>query len=80
MENIGVLNQFDSINLIIVGDINNPIAVYTDSDILSGNVFISNSLACDELSIDTLDADVLVTKEVPTIFKPKNAKSFFDKR
>lgn len=67
---------YDSTNLVVVGNVYNPIEVYTDSDIRSGNVFISNSLACDELSIDTMDAQVDGSKLVRTIFKPKDADRF----
>lgn len=47
--------------------------VYTDSEIMSGNAFLSNSLACDELTIDTLDASVNNSRLLGTLFKPKNA-------
>lgn len=67
---------YDSTNLIVVGSLYSPISVYTDSDIRSGNVFISNSLACDELTIDTMDAQVDGSKLLATVFKPKNADRF----
>lgn len=42
-------------------------------NLLSGNCFIGNSLACDELTVDTLDATVDCSTEVPTIFAPADA-------
>lgn len=50
--------------------------VYTDSEIISGNAFLSNSLACDELTIDTLDTSVTNTSLLGTLFIPKDASSF----
>lgn len=50
--------------------------VYTDSEIISGNAFLSNSLACDELTIDTMDASVTNTALLGTLFVPKDASSF----
>lgn len=55
-------------NRIVIGE-----DVYTDADIRNGNVYLSSSLAADELSIDTLDVTADVTSIVPTIFRPKNS-------
>lgn len=54
-------------NRIVIGN-----DVYTDTDIRNGNVYLSSSLAADELSIDTLDVTADVTSLVPTIFQPKD--------
>lgn len=54
-------------NRIVIGN-----DVYTDTDIRNGNVYLSSSLAADELSIDTLDVTADVTSIMATIFKPKD--------
>lgn len=48
--------------------------VYTDSEIISGNAFLSNSLACDELTIDTLDTSVTNTRLIGTLLRDKDGK------
>ncbi len=46
---------------------------YTDTKILNGNIFLSNSLAFDELTIDTLNADIDCSETLSTIFRPKGS-------
>lgn len=55
-------------NRIIIGE-----DVYTDSVIRDGNVYLSSSLAADELSIGTLDTSVDSANLRGTIFRPKNS-------
>jgi len=46
---------------------------FLDHQINSGSVFISNSIAGDELSIDTLDAEMDCSGWARTLFRPKNS-------
>lgn len=45
---------------------------FTETKIKSGNIFLSNSIAFDELGIDTLNVEMDFSEEVGTIFAPKD--------
>lgn len=55
-------------NKVIVGD-----QVFRNNSILGGNCFIGNSIAGDELTVDTLDVKVDTSEQVPTLFCPSDA-------
>ncbi len=48
---------------------------YTGDTLLDGRCFIENSIAGDELAIDTLDATLNFSILAPTLFQPKDAKA-----
>lgn len=52
---------------------------FDDTQIKGGNVFISTSLACDDLAIDTLDTNIDFSGYQNTKFVPKNSSGLLTK-
>lgn len=65
------MNRIVHKNFVAVGDVLN-------GGLISENVFLAQSIAQDELSIDTLDATLEFSALAPTLFQPKDADAMLD--
>lgn len=51
--------------------------VFTDEDIISGSIHISNAMVCESLEADTLEAELLTATDEPTAFITALNKEFY---